>query len=190
MAMTMILLSTVTNTYAQQAEKICTFSIHKDDIKVKWEAFKLPTKVGVWGQFTKSEITGETQGKSIMEIVKDMTLTIDSQALATKDASRDKKIADFFFGTMQNKSIKAITKKVSEENLEMEITLNGISRIVPFSYTFQNGNFKATGVLDIFDFKMNSGLDAINKACKDLHQGKTWNDVNLEVIAKFKKKCI
>jgi len=177
------------NAFADE-ETVCTYSINADQVKVKWEAFKTPSKVAVEGQFQKIELKGETQGKSILEIVKTAKFKIDASTVESKNSERDKKIAQFFFSSMKGGSL--ITGQVSEttpETLSVNVSMNGVTKAIPMTYTFLNGNFRAVGVMDILDFAMAGQLKALTDACHELHKGKTWSDVNIELWAKFKKKC-
>jgi hypothetical protein len=61
----------------------------------------------------------------------------------------------------------------------IEVTMNSQTKKVPMKYTYSKGEFKASGVIDILDFNAKKALTQINKACYDLHQGKTWSDVKI-----------
>jgi hypothetical protein len=63
--------------------------------------------------------------------------------------------------------------------------MNGITKSVPMKYSFANGIFSAKGTIDIFDFSASKALSSINKACFDLHKGKTWNDVSIAFSTKI-----
>jgi hypothetical protein len=168
----------------------CTYSVKSESVTVKWEAYKTPAKAGVSGQFQNFELVSQSEGKSIMEIVKGSKFKINSQKIHTRDPGRDEKIAKFFFSSMSGGvDISGEVKDIVGENLLVAITMNGKTVEVPMSFSERNGNFKANGHLDVFDFAMHSQLQAINEACKALHQGKTWNDVGIEVAIQFKKKC-
>ena len=57
--------------------------------------------------------------------------------------------------------------------------MNGTTKTVPMKYHYENGKFDATGVIDLVDFAAGEALSSINKACFDLHKGKTWSDVTI-----------
>jgi hypothetical protein len=54
------------------------------------------------------------------------------------------------------------------------------------AYTYQKGIMHAQGYIDILDFQGSKALASINKACFDLHKGKTWNDVSISFEMKIK----
>jgi hypothetical protein len=56
-------------------------------------------------------------------------------------------------------------------------------------YSFSNGKLRAAGVIDLIDFKAENALTSINTACYDLHQGKTWSDVNIGFTMDVKATC-
>jgi hypothetical protein len=73
--------------------------------------------------------------------------------------------------------------KVTDKKVNVAITLNNKTIEVPLNYTFENNQLVAKGTIDVFDFSLNDQLKKLNKACFALHEGKTWNDVNIEISA-------
>ncbi len=140
-----------------------------------WTAFKTPLKLGVKGTFDKISFT---KGK---DCLKGANVTIDKQSVDTKNPGRDKTLDQFFFSKLKG-NIEAKLLNVNEKTLDVAITLNGITKIVPFFYTNKDGVITAKGVIDIFDFQGDKALRSIAKACFDKHQGKTWNDVSLQFV--------
>jgi len=70
-------------------------------------------------------------------------------------------------------------KRVYHGMVDVNITMNKKSLLVPMKYDYNKENFTATGTIDLFDFSANDALSSINKSCFDLHKGKTWNDVTI-----------
>lgn len=164
------------------------YLVSNDDITVGWTAFKTPAKVGVKGVLPKVKYTGKNKLTSIESVIKAASITIDTNSVATKNPARDKKISSYFFGNMKKgKMIKAKVKKMSKKSLDIELTANGETRVVPMSYKLKDGKLTAKGHLDVLDFAMGKSLAAINKACFALHEGKTWSDVELNLQVKFSK---
>ncbi|BAF70262.1 YceI family protein [Nitratiruptor sp. SB155-2] len=137
-----------------------------------WTAYKTPLKLGVTGSFDKIAFT---QGKQCLEGAK---VTINKHSVNTKNPGRDRTLDQFFFSLLKGDIVAKILK-VHEKRLDVAITLNGITKTVPFTYTKDGNLIQAKGVIDIFDFQGNKALASIAKACFDKHQGKTWNDVTL-----------
>lgn len=168
--------------------KDCKFTINAQDITAQWSAFKTPAKVGVGGKFTELGLTKKTYvGKTLAKAISGASFSIDSTSVFTKDSGRDKKIVDNFFKGVGNITGKVV--KARKDSLILEITMNKVTKSIPLNLSVQNKNFSAKGTIDVFDFSMNKHLDLINKACFELHEGKTWNDVDIELVGSFQKTC-
>ncbi len=150
--------------------------------QIHWTAFKTPAKVGVKGSFNKVEITPTKNKTSFEELLKGSKFSIDTASVNTANPGRDEKLVKFFF---MDTKIDGVVKSVSSKVITTEMNINGQKRTVPLSYTFDGNKLNAMGTIDLFDFKMNKNLTSINNACKALHEGKTWNDVNIELEVKF-----
>lgn len=169
----------------------CTYTIQKEDFTANWTAFKTPAKVGVSGRFRdlglKKEILKEKDLKSALN---GLTFNINAKSVWTRNASRDAKLIKYFFSNMKNKSmITGFIKEYDDEDLLLHVNLNGTSKDVPMKVTLSDSIMSAKGTIDVFDFALSDNLSAINKACKTLHKGKTWNDVALELKVNFSKTC-
>jgi len=139
---------------------------------LQWTAFKTPLKLGVKGTFDKMTFV---KGKNCLEGAE---VLINKHSVNTKNLGRDKTLDSFFFSRLKG-DIKAKIVAVKEKTLDVAITLNGVTKTIPFFYTKKDGVIRAKGVIDLFDFSGSEALRSINKACFDKHQGKTWNDVEL-----------
>jgi hypothetical protein len=152
------------------------------DTKINWVAFKTPAKAGVKGSLTKFSIKPGKEMGTIAQVLTGSTFTVDSQSVFTKNPSRDKKIVkNFFPGTKIAGKVTAIKKGM----LMTEMVMNGKKVMVPLKYSMKGNTLSAKGTIDVFDFMMHSNLKALNKACKALHEGKTWNDVNIEITTEM-----
>lgn len=184
-----LLLIALSLSFSSMLSAECTYSV--GSIDVSWKAFKTPAKAGVGGSFKGLNYSGDKSGKSIDAIVNSASITIDTdkKSVHTKDKSRDGKIAKFFFSTMSGgEQIKANVKKFTKKRLTLAVTMNGKTVDVPMNYKIDGNNLKADGVIDVFDFGMVKQLEGINKACRALHEGKTWNDVEIFLNVAFNSK--
>ena len=167
---------------------------------VNFVAYKTAAKKGVGASFdsvTYSAIA--PKGKNFREILVGSSVVIDTKSVNSKNKGRDEKLVKFFFGQMKGenitakildyKAIKVDRGQPKKGTLFTEITMNGVTKKVPMNYMLKDGVLKADGVIDIFDFSGNSALASINKACFDLHKGKTWNDVSISFSTKIKAVC-
>ena len=79
--------------------------------------------------------------------------------------------------------------------IEMKITMNGVSRVVPFAYTATpEGEVVAKGSIDMLDFALKDAHDSIHQTCEELHRGKdgvskTWTEVDLTVTGRFASRA-
>ena len=166
----------------------CSFQTKKEDIQIEWTAFKEPTKVGVAGTFKELGLEKELlSSNSIAGIFEGVKFAIPTSTVFTKDSGRDAKIAQFFFRNV--KEIKGSVLESGESSMVVGIEMNGVKKEVPLTVVATESSLEATGYIDVLDFSMNKHLAALNKACYELHKGKTWSDVGLKLTAKISKVC-
>ncbi|MRI58176.1 MAG: hypothetical protein C6H99_01570 [Epsilonproteobacteria bacterium] len=147
---------------------------------LRWTAFKTPLKAGVKGTFDKIAFL---PGKACLDGAE---VIINKHSVNTGNKDRDKTLDEAFFSKLKG-DIKAKIVHVDKKRMDVQITLNGQTKTIPFTYEKEEGSIEAHGVIDIFDFSGSKALQSINKACYDLHQGKTWNDVELSFTIDTKK---
>jgi polyisoprenoid-binding protein YceI len=157
-------------------------------IDVNWEAYKTPLKLGVKGTFNNVHLEAKV-GATAEELLEGASVVIDINRIYSKNAARDAKLVKFFFGTQNVKSINATIVSVKKDVANVEVTMNGVTKVVPMKIEIDEDEIEADGYLDLADFKMLPALAGINKACYDLHQGKTWQDVEVKFTIKTQKDC-
>ena len=160
------------------------------DFDVSFKAYKTPSKIGVGGAFDKVNYKSiKATGKNFRQIFVGSSVDIDTSSVNSNHKERDSKLVTFFFNQMSSKNIKANILDITSDKrvrgkprtgtLLVEVIMNSVTKKVPMTYSYNDGLFDATGVIDIFDFSANSALKSINKACYDLHAGKTWSDITI-----------
>ena len=97
------------------------------------------------------------------------------------------------------KSTQNITGKIMKFNkdsnkVNVELTINEVSKVVGFDYNIVGDTLTLDGTIDIIDFDGSSALKAINKACEVLHKGadgisKTWSEANIYISTVIKETC-
>ena len=168
----------------------------KGAVEVSWKAYKTPLKLGVGGVFDDVKYTAiKKEGKNFREILVGSTVAIDTKKVNSKNKGRDEKLYTSFFKQMNVQGIKAKIIDIKADPkvkgaprtgvVAVEIDLNGINKVIPMKYTFSDSMFSANGVIDVFDFSAHKALTSINRACHDLHKGKTWSDVNIGFTTKI-----
>lgn len=161
--------------------KMC---LSEDSIDIKWTAFKTASKVGVKGSFKNINFKlANKEAKELKDILVGSTIKLKNEDVFSKNKARDLKLTKFFFNKLRGE-IRAIIEKVEIKNEKegivfVKITMNNKTQTVPMKYSYKDNKFKAKGYLDIFDFSGNNALESINKACYNLHEGKTWSDVKI-----------
>jgi len=194
----LILLSLMgVSTYANDAQKdnTCLFN-GIEETTVTWKAYKTPLKVGVGGKFDRILLSGVKKGsRNIEELLKGTLLKIEEVSVNSGNQGRDEKLVKYFFEKMDGKEILVKVEKFTQNKdihdgfISTMITMNGVTKSVPLKYHYENGLLEASGVIDVFDFQGESALKSINQACKALHQGKTWSDVDIGFKTKILKQC-
>jgi len=161
------------------------------DVNVNWTAFKTPMKVGVNGTFRSVVYKGGKKAASLSELLKDAKVMIQTNNVDSGNSGRDAKLVQFFFNQMDGQILEARVVAMDETSkvVLVEVIMNGKGLNVPMAYTYVDGLFKASGVIDLGDFKALDALTSINRACYDLHAGKTWQDVTIGFSMKVEEQC-
>jgi len=165
-------------------------------VEVSWTGYKTEKKVGVGGVFDSVVYTPVAKsGENFRSILVGSSVVIDTSSVNSKNEGRDEKLAKFFFGMMSDKNINAkivdikADKRVKDAPrtgvVSVEIEMNGVKKKVPMKYSFSDDIFEAKGVIDILDFSAGDALSSINKACFDLHEGKTWSEAGIAFKTKI-----
>ena len=194
--LTIMILSTMLFANETTPKTGCILS-QEGAVSVGWKAYKTPAKIGVGGVFDDVTYTpAKKEGKNFKEILVGASATINTASVNSKNEGRDKKLVASFFKLLgaTNISAKIIDIKATSKHDEkprtglitVTIMMNGISKDIPMNYTYDKGTMKASGYIDLFDFQASKALASINKACFDLHKGKTWNDVAINFTLHIK----
>jgi hypothetical protein len=173
----------------------------KGDLIVGFKAFKTPLKIGVGGEFNSVEyINTNKSASNLQTLLSGSKVTINTSSVDSANPARDKKLVDFFFKKMAKQ---AITAKITDLKVDksdpkskaitgvvsLEIKMNNITRPAELKFNYDKGVFQADGFIDLADYKALGALTSINKACYDLHQGKTWSDVEISFNLNIQEDC-
>lgn len=160
---------------------------------IGWEAYKTAAKVGVKGSFGSVKASGIDASESVAGVLKGSRVMIETASVDSKNPGRDAKLATYFFGVMAGKVIDATVVSVDGKektgNVTVAITMNGVTRNVPMRYSATESEIVAEGYVDLADFSALAAVASINKACYELHQGKTWQDVAIRFTLPIKTQC-
>lgn len=158
---------------------LALFGYEVNSVEVGFTAFKTPAKVGVSGSFDNVEITGKRSAESMEEMLTGLGVTIQTKSVNSGNEGRDKLLVSDFFLVQFAHVIQAKIVSVKPESLVVEITMNNKTLSVPMVYKAEENRVMAKGYIDLGDFDMFPSLKGINTACYDLHEGKTWQDVEV-----------
>lgn len=173
------------------ATDLCSVSYVPEGSTLNWTAFKTPKKVGVKGQFNVFKIIS-SKSASIDELLSKATFEVDTKSVSTNDKPRDAKIFQFFFKTMtKGSAISGKVLKVGPASVDVEFSLNGATKIITLAKVYDEvkNTLTLTGEMNVLDFDMKDNLARLTKACHTLHEGVTWPDVKIELMASVPKTC-
>lgn len=168
------------------------FSVEAKTTVINWTAYKTTSKVPVKGQFSKITIENTKKASTAMEALNGLKFSIPISSLFTNDTIRDSKLKKFFFGTLKNTNLISGTITMNNETSgSVDITMNGISQVLPISYVISDQMVTIEAIMDLDNWQAQAAIEALNTACKDLHTGndgvaKTWNEVKIEVTTYLK----
>jgi hypothetical protein len=104
---------------------------------------------------------------------------------------RDSNVVDYFFKKFKTDPAKitALISAVNEDSLDLDVTMNGVTKTLPMSFAIEDGKLMAAGSLEVLDFapKAFKSLRAVCEA--GFHQGKTWSDIDLKFDVPVEKEC-
>jgi len=163
-------------------------SYQSDTAKVTWKAFKTYEKIGVGGSFDRVAVQPKS-GRSIEALLVGSNVKIDTGSVNSGNPGRDAKLVGSFFKIQNIDTITAKILSVKDFKALTEITMNNVTKMIPLLYTVTEGKVNAKGFIDLGDFTMLPSLQSINKACFDLHGGKTWQDVEIGFEIPTKNDC-
>lgn len=180
---------------AETQEEKCTYSYNHENSVLEWTAFKYSNKTGVKGGFNTVNISGVSEADSPKELIESMGFNIPTTTVETNDPGRNAKIAEFFFGTIKTDNLSGRVLKLQDGGkAEVQISMNGITKTVPGTYTLDDVHFSFKATINVMDWDAISGIDALNAQCIENHTGedgvlKLWSEVDLSFTTKLVKNC-
>jgi len=184
------LLMLVVGTYScgsgdQSKKQTQTYSFDSSAVILEWTAFKFTEKKGVKGTFNEFQVKAGVKTGTDLEVAKSLSFTLNPASVNTDNPERDAKISTLFFGALKGSAISGkVLDLIGKDQAKIELTLNDQKQIVTGKYLLDSGSFVLEAKIDVLQFGADSGLKALNEACKDLHTGsdgvsKLWSEVDL-----------
>lgn len=158
-------------------------------IKLIYTGYKTAKKNGVDGTFKNIKFSSKPND-SFVEFAKSLNVEIDGTQIDTKVPLRNKNIAIIFDKAKSSKILAKITDVKGDDKkgtMDIDMTINNVTKKVPFEYIVKNNSIQATSSIDVLDFALNDSFSAFAKKCKAFHAGKTWTDVGLKFSVSFTK---
>jgi hypothetical protein len=182
-------------TTTEEVVKNCVYVYDYASSKIEFGAFKTTEKLEVKGVFESFDVINTNSGSNFKEVFENAEFKVYVNSLETKDAGRNQRIRDHFFGELLSKdTLSGKIIKIDSAVVEVELSMNKIVKNVVLKIEQKDNEYLLTGAINVLDWKAEKGLKGINDACKDLHKGadgisKTWADVNLYISTILKEKC-
>ncbi|WP_196886711.1 YceI family protein [Aureivirga sp. CE67] len=161
--------------------------------KITWTAYKTTEKKPVSGTFKEITISNNNKATNVREALNGAHFSIPVSSIYSKDSIRDSKLQKFFFNVMENTEL--LSGDITVENDSMgyiALKMNGMSEKLPFHYVAENkDNAELHATLDLNKWNAQAAVEALNKACFDLHKGadgvsKTWSEVTIKASTSIK----
>ncbi len=173
-----------------------------DGLKVDFTFFGAPDKSYVVTKNTFKTIKATFPSEKLLNA----TVEIDAKSIDTSaDMSKGKlpgkwpasmaklrnnNTINNFFNKFEKDPAKVGAKivKVEADKLTVAVTMNGVTKELPFTYKVEGDVLKAQGKIDALAFNTSAAWTKFTTVCKGFHQGKSWSelDVFFEVPASCK----
>jgi len=181
----------------KEAKKVVgpQFSVEPKTVTIKWTGYKTTSKIPVNGEFKIVEVSNIKEAPTAIEALNGTKFSIPVSSIFSGDADRDGKLKQLFFGVMDATLSLTGTVNLGEDGAgNINLSMNGVSKEIPITYTVEGQMVKLSGMLDIVnDFSGQAAMESINTACLELHKGpdgvsKTWTEVVISASAYLKKE--
>ncbi|WP_121020666.1 YceI family protein [Helicobacter vulpis] len=165
-------------------------TIDTGKLSMSFTAFKTPKKAGVEGTFAGVNYRFNKDTSSVAHMLDKASATIDVSHVDLHDELKSKNVKEAFFDLFKDKNLKVTFRNVvageNQGTILASVRMNGRSVKVPMSYTIENNELVATGVLDVLEFGLKDALQKLAKACEAQHEKLTWSQVKITFKAGLK----
>ena len=173
-----------------KTEATSGLQIISDSTKVNWTAYKTTDKVAVGGSFKQIELKNTQNGTTPESVLEGASFSIPVSSLFTNNEDRDSKLKTIFFAALKNTEMIGGAFNFREGKCFLTLTLNDVTKQMEVPYTFENKKFAISSTINLDDFGGQAAIEAINKACFELHKGadgvsKTWSEVAINGSVQF-----
>lgn len=179
----------------QAVEEVCMYKYNPSSTVMEWTAFKFNEKTPVKGTFKEINIEGTLESEDPMELLKSLSFDIPVSSIETQNEERNGKIIKHFFGTIATENLTGKLVSMNDKGeAVIEVMMNNMAKKVKGTYTFVDDKFDFTASIDVATWNATSGIEALNKICKDLHTGadgvsKLWSTIDLSFSTTLESDC-
>jgi uncharacterized protein YhbP (UPF0306 family) len=176
-------------------EKSCFYKYNEGSTVVGWTAYKFTEKKAVEGTFTQVSVTGLTESDDPVALLKGLELTMKTSSVESQNADRNQKIVQYFFGTIDaDVLVGSIANLNDDGTADLKIEMGKMEGMLSGKYTWVNNVFTFDASMDVAKWNATSGIESLNKICKDLHTGadgisKLWNEVSIHFETTLLSDC-
>jgi polyisoprenoid-binding protein YceI len=173
----------------------CFYKYNQGATVLEWTAYKFTEKAPVAGTFTDFTIDGTLESDDPMALLSSLKFKINTSSVETQNEDRNGKIVKQFFGTIGSPEITGGVKSISPDGKAViEVMMAEISKEIQGDYTWEKNVFTFKSSMDVANWNATSGIEALNKICKDLHTGKDgvsklWPEINLSFSTILQSDC-
>jgi hypothetical protein len=178
-----------------ESQESCIYTYDNESLNFKWTAYKFTNKTGVNGGFDDIIVTSDDDATSLEELLNSIGFSINTGSVNSNEVIRDLKIAQFFFGTMENTSvINGDLKNIEGGNAIIALTINDLTIDVPGTIEVNGDTIKLKSTVDFKAFEASEALSMLNQVCSEKHTGEDgksvlWDVVDIDVQALVKEEC-
>lgn len=178
-----------------QVGKTCKYTYDSTSVEVLWKAYKYTEQVGVNGAFKSFNLSGAQEGESPAAALEGASATIDTKSVNSGDPTRDPKIIEFFFSTLDNGetlNAQILNFDNQAKKVDIEISMNNQSQVVSGTFDVVDNKLEAQFEIDVNDW--DASIDKLNEVCEDLHKGADgksilWPNVTIYLLCAFNEIC-
>lgn len=190
-----VIISACSTSTNKESNDACTYTYDSESLNFSWTAYKFTNKTGVNGSFDDIKVETTDAANSLEDLLNSVKFVINTSTVNSNEVTRDIKIAQFFFGTMENTSeIVGELKDVEGGKATISLTMNDLTVDVPGTIEISGDTLKLKSTVDFKNFDGEKALSMLNQVCSEQHTGEDgksvfWDVVDINVQALYKKEC-
>lgn len=174
----------------EKNKEIKNYIVDTKNSVVNWTAYKTTEKIPVKGVFKEVIITSNKPAEKPVDVINGLEFEIPVSSIFSNDSIRDYKLVNYFFAVMKNSlNLKGTINAGADGKGVINITMNGLSENMPFTYEIQEQNIDIKAVMNLDNWQAQTAIEALNKVCNEKHKAadgisKTWSEIALDITIK------